>query len=115
MTCTICRFPAMLPGPVIGGKLVDAACILWTPNGACSHYDIDKLRYHLYGMNIGCNVVATLFFILALWKAWNKRSWPYEKHHRESEYFDKREKMPESDLLMGKFKFTETQKVTALN
>ena len=102
--------PAMLPGPVIGGRLVDAACVLWTPTGACSHYDIDQLRYNMYGMNIGCNSLATLVFVLALWKAWDMRSWPAEEHDKESEYFDKTENKPESDSLMGDFTFTETQK-----
>ena len=27
----------LAPGPFIGGRLVDAACVLWTLHGACSH------------------------------------------------------------------------------
>ena len=84
---------------------MDAACVLWTPTGACSHYDIDQLRYNMYGVNIGCCSLAILIFAFALWKAWGMCTWPTDDHRGDSDYFDKIEKKPESDSLMDDFTF----------
>ena len=89
-----------LPGPVIGGRLVDAACILWNQHGACSHYDIDQLRYNLYGINISCQGLAIVILLLGLWACWSMHKWPADQY-KDSEYFTKKTlNKPESELLM---------------
>ena len=88
---------------MIGGGLVDAACVLWTSHGACNHYDIDQLRYNLYGVNICCQGLSIVILFLGLWTAWGMRKWPADQDAKDSEHFTKKDK-PESDLLMGDHK-----------
>ncbi|WAQ95690.1 SO2B1-like protein [Mya arenaria] len=69
-----------LPGPVIGGKLVDAACILWSGGaatlGSCSYYNLETLRYNMYGMAIACKSGAIVLLAVIVCFTWNMHKWP---------------------------------------
>ncbi|XP_053392350.1 solute carrier organic anion transporter family member 2A1-like [Mercenaria mercenaria] len=69
---------AWLPGPVIGGKLVDHACLLWSngDSGSCTFYNLDTLRYNVFGWSVACRTVAILVLVLLLRITWNMREWP---------------------------------------
>lgn len=61
-----------MPGPVVAGKLIDTACILWKPSdceggktGNCQLYDNDHQRRIIHGTMIGIYVCATFFYLLA--------------------------------------------------
>lgn len=48
---------AWLPGPVIGGQLIDGTCLLWntasTASKYCTFYQRVHQRYHLHAVMIG--------------------------------------------------------------
>lgn len=69
---------AWLPGPVIGGKLVDQACVLWSngDSGSCTFYNMDTLRYTLFGFGICGRCVAIVIMAVILKFTWKMREWP---------------------------------------
>ncbi|KAL4239396.1 hypothetical protein ACF0H5_000213 [Mactra antiquata] len=69
---------ALLPGPVIGGKLVDHACVLWSngDSGSCTFYNIDTLRFNLFGLGICGRAVSIILVSLILKITWNMTEWP---------------------------------------
>ena len=100
-------FAGWLPGPVLGGKLVDAACILWSSTGSCNFYDNDSMRYNMYGINIACRALAVLLFAVVVVKSWNMSTWSGNARDESpdlSEDVDVKRR-PEADALMGKFTF----------
>ena len=77
-------FSAWLPGPVIGGKLVDHACLLWSDgdSGSCTFYNLNVLRYNIFGMSIGSKCIAILVLTSLLRVTWNMREWPYSADNK---------------------------------
>ncbi|KAL4239814.1 hypothetical protein ACF0H5_000617 [Mactra antiquata] len=71
-----------LPGPVLGGKIVDSTCIFWntasTSTKYCSFYNIESLRFKLHGVMIGLRSLSILIMCFALFKARKLKRWPYE-------------------------------------
>ena len=50
----ILRSFAMLPGPIVVGKIVDSTCLIWKTNECgrkenCYEYDLDKLSMRIAG------------------------------------------------------------------
>ena len=113
-----------MPGPVIGGKLVDNACVVWSggglggggggggggPQGYCSFYNIDTLRFNLFGYVIGFRTLSTLILAVALKLCWRMRKWTNTPGVAERECElelpvktgTKPGPLPEADLLMKK-------------
>ena len=53
----ITNFPGFFPTPIYFGAIINSACSLWGyscgSRGACWLYDIVKLRYSFFGVNLG--------------------------------------------------------------
>ncbi|KAK3576478.1 hypothetical protein CHS0354_028527 [Potamilus streckersoni] len=75
------------PGPVVFGKVVDTACILWRKSclrqGACALYDNDDLRYKLVGLQVLLKILPVILFIIAFIKARRKTNWSIEERQLE--------------------------------
>ena len=83
--------------------MVDAACILWSPTGACAFYDNDAMRYNLYGVNIGCRALGILILSAAVIKSWNMRTWSGNAKDETPEVSENDKKLPEAHNLMEKY------------
>jgi len=85
-------YSGWLPGPVIGGKLVDAACILWTggadATGSCSLYHLETLRYNLAGMSVACKSGAVCLLAIVVCYTWNMDKWPNKADDIQSDGVD---------------------------
>eukprot|EP00794_Sanderia_malayensis_P012245 gene12245-13506_t len=64
------RFLGFIPGPIVFGKLVDKACILWQvdtcgENRNCLEYNNDEFRYYLAMVGASFKLVSLILLILA--------------------------------------------------
>lgn len=84
-----CLFSASIPGPVIGGKIVDQACLLWSDHvnnsGSCSFYNIHALRYNLSGLGIASRSLAIVVMSSILCFTWNMTKWPNTRDEEAEE------------------------------
>ncbi|KAL3879002.1 hypothetical protein ACJMK2_031324 [Sinanodonta woodiana] len=83
---------AWIPGPLIGGKLIDSTCLIWnTAANAgtyCGLYDIQAQRFKLHELMIGFRCCALLIFLAAVFKAkqlprWNSDENPHVISEKE--------------------------------
>jgi hypothetical protein len=58
---------AWLPGPVIGGKIIDSSCLIWntarTSSKYCAHYNIEAQRFRMHGLMIGIDIRGLFYFL----------------------------------------------------
>lgn len=63
-------FSGSIPGPILFGKIIDMTCLVWQTNcrgdGACFYYDNQQMSYNLLGVGLAFNILASIFFLLAL-------------------------------------------------
>ncbi|XP_052268217.1 solute carrier organic anion transporter family member 2A1-like [Dreissena polymorpha] len=82
VSAAVISLGAWLPGPVIGGKLIDSSCLFWntasTSARFCAHYDIADQRYKLYGTMIGMRLVGVLISLVSLVSARKLKSWGHQ-------------------------------------
>ncbi|KAL4240875.1 Solute carrier organic anion transporter member 5A1 [Mactra antiquata] len=78
-----------LPGPVLGGKIVDSTCMFWntasTAAKYCSFYNIESLRFKIHLLMIGLRSLSILILCLALFKARKLKRWSYEDQMKGTE------------------------------
>ncbi|KAK3608956.1 hypothetical protein CHS0354_026285 [Potamilus streckersoni] len=86
---------AWIPGPVIGGKLIDSTCLIWNTaanaGAYCSQYDITAQRFKLHELMIGFRCCALLILSAAIFKAKKLRRWNSE---------EKKPVLPEKEFMM---------------
>ncbi|GAV01233.1 hypothetical protein RvY_11974 [Ramazzottius varieornatus] len=74
-----------LPAPILAGKLIDTACILWQKSargthGACWIYDMDDFRYKLHA-SVACVYIVLLLLEIAL--AYNLKQMTFDRTEDE--------------------------------
>lgn len=61
---------ALIPGPIIFGRIIDSACLVWTEqcgrNGNCQLYDQEKFRY-MVNLSAVFFTVFGIFFDILVW------------------------------------------------
>ncbi|XP_076106877.1 solute carrier organic anion transporter family member 1A1-like isoform X2 [Mytilus galloprovincialis] len=85
------------PGPVLYGKIIDQACLLWSSEcnnkGACALYDNYKFRMFIYGTSAALNVGVFGLKVVQFFLARKKTDWSIEAEKTE------KEKIEEESLL----------------
>lgn len=66
-----CLFLAYLPGPVVAGGTIDAACVQWNTDeckrrGNCLLYNNEQLRIYVHVTTGAVRVLACIFYAIAL-------------------------------------------------
>ena len=66
-----CLFSALLPGPIVFGKLIDGTCLIWQRKcgrrGSCLLYDVTHYRYITHGTALAAFVMAFLMCLVGWW------------------------------------------------
>lgn len=80
---------AWLPGPVIGGKLVDHACLLWSngDTGSCTFYNLDTLRFNMFGFAIVGRSLAIVLMTVLLRVTWNMGEWSSPQDSKSEDFW----------------------------
>ncbi|XP_057316099.1 solute carrier organic anion transporter family member 4C1-like [Hydractinia symbiolongicarpus] len=70
------RSLAMLPGPVLIGKIIDSTCLVWKydecgKKSNCAEYDVDNLSLYLSLAISSASAVSFIFYVLA-WKTYEQ-------------------------------------------
>ncbi|XP_052074077.1 solute carrier organic anion transporter family member 1A4-like [Mytilus californianus] len=77
------------PGPVLYGKIIDQACLLWSSKcnnkGACALYDNYKFRMFIYGTSAALNVGVFGLKVVQFFLARKKTDWSIEAENTEKE------------------------------
>lgn len=59
---------ALIPGPIIFGRIIDSTCLSWTfkcgQQGNCQLYDSIKFRYNLHYAAAGFTLIGVIFDFL---------------------------------------------------
>ncbi|XP_060075606.1 solute carrier organic anion transporter family member 4A1-like [Ylistrum balloti] len=67
---TVSRCLGFIPGPIVFGKLIDLACLLWQTDceneGSCFFYNNEKMSYLAMAIMLCANVVTAFFIFLSL-------------------------------------------------
>jgi len=65
------RSLGFLPGPIVGGWVVDTWCLVWgqscSTRGSCQFYDVTRLSYNLAFLALAAQGIAAIFYFLSYW------------------------------------------------
>ena len=68
-----------MPGPVIGGKIIDSCCLMWRSSclgeGACALYSNEDFRFRRHIVDITAKVIIVVLFVILVILARRKTDW----------------------------------------